>query len=202
MANYSLLEAVKKAYAAASEIATAIANHEVKADAHQISGVAGLREELDAGFADAAALATAVAALAARVTALEGREFTTLIPATYPSGAPHDTHETVVSELPANITNNSTYTLPNPFGINTRADVVIEIWVNGRWAEPGWDGNSGTGGTAYGADASYVQGVGIVVQTGVHGVAGASNQLGGGVANNTWGVVSAPCRVAIRKWEA
>jgi len=153
------------------------------------------------GSADAAALATAVAALAARVTALEARKSTTLVPATYPSGAPHDTHETVDAALPTNLAINSTYTLTNPFGINVRVDVVVEIWWNNRWADPGWS-SSTTGGL--GTKATYVQAVGIVVQTGRVMVATNSPDGGGGhgVTSANSAISSAPCRVAIRKWEA
>lgn len=140
-------------------------------------------------------------ALAARVTALEARKFTTLIPATYPSGAPHDTHETVVSELPANIAYNSTYTLPNPFGINTRVDVKVEIWFNGRWADAGWIYASPNG---IGVHAEYVQGVGIVIQTGRAALTAQSADSGSGLGVGPGGSnpTSAPCRIAVRKWEA
>ncbi|MBP7547013.1 MAG: hypothetical protein KA754_03580 [Corallincola sp.] len=139
-------------------------------------------------------------ALADRVTALEARKFTTLIPATYPSGAPHDTHETVDAALPASLAPNNSYILTNPFGINTRVDVVAEIWWNNRWAECG-SASSTTGGL--GTKATYVQGVGIVVQTGRVMVATNSpDGLGGhGVSSPNAALSSAPCRVAIRKWE-
>lgn len=151
---------------------------------------------------DAAALATAVAALAARVAALEARKFTTLIPATYPSGAPHDTHETVDAALPANIAANTRYVLTNPFGVNTRVHVTVELYLNGKWADPGEGGNLGSGTISAGTTGHYVQGEGIVVQTGNSGVANASVLLGGGHGiTSTSAVTSAPCRVAIKKWE-
>lgn len=155
------------------------------------------------GSADAAALATAVAALAARVAALEARKFTTLIPATYPSGAPHDTHETVDAALPANVAINTRYVLANPFGINTRVHVTVELYLNGKWADPGYDGNTGTGAVSAGVSGFYVQGEGIVIQTGTKFVSAQSSLVGGGhgVTSNA-GTTSAPCRVAISKWGA
>lgn len=151
------------------------------------------------GSADAAALATAVAALAARVTALEARKFTTLIPTTYPSGAPHDTHETVDAALPTNLAVNTRYVLTNPFGVNTRVSVVVEIYINGKWVTAGFSYSSSSG-QGYGVSGAYVQGEGIVIQTGSIAIATTSAYSGGagGVSTN---ITSAPCRVAIRKWE-
>lgn len=156
----------------------------------------------NAGSADAAALATAVAELAARVSVLEQRKHTTLIPVTFPSGAPHDKHETIVSQLPANVEANRRYVLPNPFGVNTRVSAVLELYVNGRWAEPKMDGLSGSGIAAYGAYATYVQGEGIVIQTGSTAVLVVSNQTGGGHGYTGASLTSAPCRVFVCKLEA
>ncbi|UWH29762.1 prophage tail fiber N-terminal domain-containing protein [Aeromonas veronii] len=156
----------------------------------------------NAGSADAAALATAVAELAARVSVLEQRKHTTLIPVTFPSGAPHDKHETIVSQLPANVEANRRYVLPNPFGVNTRVSAVLELYVNGRWAEPKMDGLSGSGIAAYGAYATYVQGEGIVIQTGATAVLVVSNQTGGGHGYTGASLTSAPCRVFVCKLEA
>ena len=127
---------------------------------------------------------------------------TTLVPTIYPSGAPHDAHETVVPELPANIVNNFRYVLPNPFGINTRVDVTVELYLNGKWAGPGHDGNTGTGNSSVGVSAFYVQGEGIVIQTGTNFVSAQSSLVGGGhgVTSNS-GTISAPCRVAVREFE-
>lgn len=154
------------------------------------------------GSADAAALATAVTDLAARVAVLEQRKHTTLIPVTFPSGAPHDTHETIVSQLPSNVEANRRYVLPNPFGLNTRVSTVLELYVNGRWAEPKMDGLSGSGTAAYGAYATYVQGEGVVIQTGSAAVMVVSNQTGGGHGYTGASLTSAPCRVFVRKLEA
>lgn len=140
--------------------------------------------------------------LTTRVTALEARKFTTLVPATYPSGAPHDTHETVDAALPANIAANTRYVLTNPFGVNTRVHVTVEVWVNNKWADPGFDGSTGTQDTSGGVVGYYVQGEGVVVQTGSFCVAAKSFLLGGGHGYTGTQITSAPCRVAVRKWEA
>lgn len=158
----------------------------------------------NAGSADAAALATAVAAIASRVSVVEGkvatleqRKSTCLVNVTG-TGAPH---ETVVTQLPANIAVNSRYVLLNPFGINTPVECLVEILLNGIWADPKFGGNAGTGSSSYGVAATYAQGVGIVVQTGRTGVCVDSAMAGGG--HGVTGITaSAPCRVFVRKLEA
>lgn len=147
------------------------------------------------GSADAAALATAVAALASRITALEVRKSTCLVHARG-TGAPH---ETVVSQLPSAVVANSRYVLPNPFGNDTPVIVWAEIFYTNKWANSGFVFAQG----GYGTVASYVQGEGIVVQTGSSDVASTSANIGGGhgtpVLPNLIG--SAPCRVFVRKLE-
>ena len=154
----------------------------------------------NAGSADAAALATAVADLAARMSVVEGkvatleqRKSTCLVNATG-TGAPH---ETVATQLPANIAINSRYVIPNPFGNNTPVICWAEVFANGVWSNAGWIYSAG----GYGTEASYVQGVGVVIQTGGTAIATLSNNSGGGHGINT-NVVSAPCRVFVRKLEA
>ncbi|MGL4614696.1 MAG: phage tail protein [Shewanella sp.] len=155
----------------------------------------------NAGEIDAAALATAVVDLAARMSVVEGRvatleqrKSTCLVNATG-TGAPH---ETVVTQLPANITINSRYVLPNPFGNNTPVTCWAEVFANGKWSRTGFAFTNGGG---YGTDASYVQGEGVVVQTGSNAVLGRSNDTGSGHDIAT-SVASAPCRVFVRKLEA
>ena len=150
----------------------------------------------NAGSADAAALATAVADLAARVSVLEQRKSTCLVNA-IGTGAPH---ETVVAQLPANILKDTRYVLPNPFGINTPVECWAEVFANGKWSRTGFVFGDPSG---YGADASYVQGEGIVVQTGGVALLADSAMTGGGhgVAGAV-SVQSAPCRVFVRKLEA
>lgn len=150
--------------------------------------------------ADASALATAVADLSARMLVVEGRvatleqrKSTCLVNATG-TGAPH---ETVVAQLPANIAINSRYVLPNPFGNNTPVICWAEVFANGVWSNAGCIYSGGGCGTG----ASYVQGVGVVIQTGGIAIITSSNNSGGGHGINT-NVVSAPCRVFVRKLEA
>lgn len=145
------------------------------------------------GSADAAALATAVADLAARVSVLEQRKSTCLVNATG-TGAPH---ETVVTQLPGNIQVSSRYVLPNPFGVNTPVECWAEVFANNRWSRTGFVLSE----SGYGASASYVQGEGIVVQTGGNSLV-ATSALSGSGHGISGGVASAPCRVFVRKLEA
>lgn len=152
-----------------------------------------------------AALATAVADLAARISVVEGkiatleqRKSTCLVNAVG-TGAPH---ETVVAQLPANVTINSRYVLPNPFGINVPVECWAEIFTNNRWARTGFMyGSNGTSSGGYGTAASYVQGEGVVVQTGGNAVLTTSSTSGSG-HNIAAVITSAPCRVFVRKLEA
>ncbi|MCF5862692.1 phage tail protein [Aeromonas veronii] len=155
----------------------------------------------NAGSADAAALATAVADLSARMSVVEGkvatleqRKSTCLVNATG-TGAPH---ETVATQLPANIAINSRYVLPNPFGNNTPVICWAEVFANGKWSRTGWAFANASG---YGTNASYVQGEGVVVQTGGNALLARSSEAGSGHGITTT-VTSAPCRVFVRKLEA
>lgn len=152
-----------------------------------------------------AALATAVADLAARMSVVEGkiatleqRKSTCLVNAVG-TGAPH---ETVVAQLPANVAINSRYVLPNPFGINVPVECWAEIFTNNRWARTGFMyGSNGSSSGGYGTTASYVQGEGIVVQTGGNAVLTTSSTSGSG-HDIAAVIMSAPCRVFVRKLEA
>lgn len=152
-----------------------------------------------------AALATAVADLAARMSVVEGkiatleqRKSTCLVNAVG-TGAPH---ETVVAQLPANVAINSRYVLPNPFGINEPVECWAEIFTNNRWARTGFMyGSNGSSSGGYGTAASYVQGEGVVVQTGGNAVLTTSSTSGSG-HNIAAVITSAPCRVFVRKLEA
>lgn len=148
----------------------------------------------NAGSADAAELATAIADLSARVSVLEQRKSTCLVNATG-TGAPH---ETVVTQLPANIAINSRYVLPNPFGNNTPVICWAEVFANGKWSRTGFVFYE----NGYGTDASYVQGEGIVVQTGGSALLVRSHAGGSGHGITTAVTSPAPCRVFIRKTEA
>lgn len=147
----------------------------------------------NSGTADAATLATAVADLASRISVLEQRKSTCLVNATG-TGAPH---ETVVTQLPANITINTRYVLPNPFGNDTPVICWAEAFTNNRWSQTGFIYAPSGCGTA----ASYVQGEGIVVQTGGLAVLTASNNAGSGHGTPE-AALSAPCRVFVHKLEA
>ena len=152
-----------------------------------------------------AALATAVADLADRMSVVEGkiatleqRKSTCLVNAVG-TGAPH---ETVVAQLPANVAINSRYVLTNPFGINVPVECWAEIFTNNRWARTGFMyGSNGSSSGGYGTTASYVQGEGVVVQTGGNAVVTTSSTSGGG-HNIAAVITSAPCRVFVRKLEA
>lgn len=148
------------------------------------------------GSADAAALATAVAALASRITALEARKSTCLVHAAG-TGAPH---ETVVSQLPSLIVPNSRYVLPNPFGNNTPVICSVEVCINNKWGQAGFAYAPGSGG--YGTSGCYMQGEGIVVQTGSVAVASASSNTGGCHGFTRDERIGAPCRVFVRKLES
>lgn len=130
-----------------------------------------------------------------RVAALERRKSTCLVHA-LGTGAPH---ETVVSQLPSAVVANSRYVLPNPFGNETPVIVWAEIFNMNKWANSGFVFAQG----GYGTVASYVQGEGIVVQTGSIDIGSTSANTGGGhgtpVLPNFIG--SAPCRVFVRKLE-
>lgn len=168
----------------------AVEGHEAKAGAHSISGVTGLQDALDSKEASGTA-SSLVTPLAARVTALEARKSTCLVNASG-TGAPH---ETVSANLPANIAINTRYVLANPFGVNVPVECVAEIYANGRWAKTGWMYASG----GYGVLASYLQGEGIVIQTGGVALLPAAPRDIGSAHAQTANVFSAPCRVSIRR---
>lgn len=151
------------------------------------------------GSADASALATAVAALAARVTALEARKFTAIVPATYPSGAPHASDETVSASLPASVVNNKEYVLVEPFGPGVPVTLKVQLWIGGFWCDAGWDGNATN--VAYGVVARQRAGYGIVVQTGATGVDAGKAIVGGGAGNSGVATTSAPCRVLVSRMD-
>lgn len=153
---------------------------------------------MNSGSVDAAAIATAIAGLSARVSTLESafnaRKLTCLVNAVG-TGAPH---ETVVAQIPSTISNNTRYVIPNPFGNDTPVICIVELLFNGRWADPGWENVSS--GAAYGVCAGYVQGSGIVIQTAKNYVIGPATDLGG-LGGGAGAATSAPCRVFVRKME-
>ena len=201
----------------------ALETHKVSTDQHTILGVAGLSSALSALTAADTSLSTSINNVASelsdltaadtalstsinnvasdlaltklRVDTLELCKSTCLVNAVG-TGAPH---ETVVTQLPADIAVNSRYVLPNPFGVNTPVECWAELLINGVWADAGWGRESSN---AYGTRASYVQGQGVVVQSGKIGVVAESRLCGGGHGLNTSYYITAPCRVFVRKLEA
>ena len=174
----------------------AVTLHEGKASAHPISGVTGLRAELDAlagASGGISAINDRLVVVEGKVETLEQRKSTCLVNAVG-TGAPH---ETVVTQLPANIAINTRYVLPNPFGNNTPVICIAEVFVNNKWADSGFI-YSGDG---YGTMASFVQGEGIVVQTGGAAMSTVSKDSGSGHGTGLR-TTSAPCRVFVRKLEA
>ena len=112
------------------------------------------------------------------------------------TGAPN---EIVSAALPANCRIGSRYVLANPFGINTPVTGWVEIFVNNKWSQTGFVYASNGG---YGVSFNYVQGEGIIIQTGGNAVVSSfSYDAGGGHgrANEGGTVTSAPCRVFIQK---
>lgn len=155
----------------------------------------------NAGSADAAALATAVADIAARVvvleskvTALEQRKSTCLVNA-IGTGAPH---ETVVTQIPTNIVTNTRYVIPNPFGNNTPVQCIAEVKQGDKWFAAGWLFTGAN--QSYGVSAGYVQGEGIVLQT-ARSYLTSSGVDGGGVGGQQSSATSLPCRVFVSKLE-
>jgi hypothetical protein len=157
-----------------------------------------LRQELD----DLAGVSGGIQALDVRLTAVEGkvsaleqRKSTCLVNA-IGTGAPH---ETVVAALPANIEVNTRYVLSNPFGSNTPVDCWAELFIDGKWSKVGWIYDSSGG---WGADACYVQGEGLVLQTGSYRLAWDSSKSGGGHGWTGGTLTLAKCRIFVRKLEA
>jgi len=101
---------------------------------------------------------------------------------------------------PATIATNARYITDNPFP-GFHVIVQIDLLVGGVWSDPGWDGNTGTGGSTYGAIAAQsLPSDKVIVQTGTSSVATASNLLGGGHGTtSTTPTTSAPCRVKVWK---
>nr|WP_315539518.1 hypothetical protein [uncultured Comamonas sp.] len=109
----------------------------------------------------------------------------------YPNGG--------TAAAPANAAVNSRYVSGNPFG-SSHVICVPELFYNGIWADPGWDGNSGTGNASYGARATQLSNNEIILQTGISALIIASNLTGGGHAAPVGAAVfSVPMRVKIWK---
>ena len=107
------------------------------------------------------------------------------------TGAPN---ELVSAALPANLAINTRYVLTNPFGANVPVLGWAEVYYNNRWSQTGYfDG--------YGVALNYVQGEGIIIQTGANALLTAkSSHAGGGHGmSGSTSITTAPCRVFIQK---
>lgn len=149
----------------------------------------------NAGSADAAALATAVASLASRITTLE--QATTIVNSAGQAASLGFVRETVSAGLPANLAINTRYSLTNPFGVATPVRCTLYLYVNSKWSEV--DSSMAAIATGYGAKAFYVPGEGVVIQTGRNGLMSASTDTLSGHANTTSTVTSAPAVVHIER---
>ncbi|MGY3876349.1 pyocin knob domain-containing protein [Aeromonas enteropelogenes] len=110
------------------------------------------------------------------------------------TGAPN---ETVSPAIPAAIVNNSRYVIPNPFGNSVPVICWAEIKINGNWCDASFalaDTNAG-----YGVKATFKQGEGIIIQTGVTGLIALGSQTGTGHTGFSGLITSAPCRVFISR---
>lgn len=97
------------------------------------------------------------------------------------------------------VVKNQQYTKINPFGNNTPVSVVAQVQLNGVWGDPNWIYNSNSS-QSYGVRANYIEGTGIVVQTGTISLGSGNNNSGtgfpppGSIPNET---TSIPCRVLV-----
>ena len=172
----------------------ALETHKVSTAQHTILGVAGLSSALSALSTSINNVASDLALTKLRVDTLNLRKSTCLVNAVG-TGAPH---ETIVANLPSNVAINTRYVLPNPFGNNTPVICWAELHLTGIWADVGFADNQTNG---LGTKASYVQGVGIIVQTGSYKL-NAKPAFAGGGHGITAEYTTAPCRVFVRKLEA
>lgn len=165
----------------------ALENHKLGVDQHTIAGVTGLTSALSTLDSN---ITNGLASVDTRLDALEARRSTCLVHA-LGTGAPH---ETVVAQLPTDIAVNSRYVIPNPFGNNTPVVCWAELFINGKWSKVGWIYDASGG---WGADACYVQGEGIVLQTGSYRLAWDSNKSGGGHGWAGGTFTLAKCRIFV-----
>jgi hypothetical protein len=150
----------------------------------------GAGKATNPGSVDVTALATTVSQHSGRLDALESSTGFTVL---YPNGG--------TAASPAAIGVNQRYVLTNPFpGFQVRCQVEV-LW-NNIWADPGFDGNAGTGGLSYGSRASQFFGSGdIALQTGATSpfLGTSSATLGGHGAAVGTVFTTAICRVKVWK---
>lgn len=175
----------------AGAVATAISAHEAKSSAHQISGVAGLRAELDAlagASGGVSAINDRLVVVEGKVATLEQLKSTCLVNATG-TGAPH---ETVVTQLPAKVGPSSgRLVLPNPFGNNTPVRVEVQTFLNNKWGVTGFIFSS----AGLGVYGGWVQGEGIIVQSGAYTASDSTTT--GGTHGFTGGNITTPLPVRV-----
>ncbi|MGL4757573.1 MAG: prophage tail fiber N-terminal domain-containing protein [Aeromonadaceae bacterium] len=176
----------------AGAVATEISAHEAKSSAHPISGVAGLRAELDAlagASGGISAINDRLVVVEGKVATLEQFKSTCLVNATG-TGAPH---ETVVAQLPVKVGPSSgRLTLPNPFGNNTPVRVEVQTFLNNKWGVTGFIFYGGAGIGFYGG---WVQGEGIIVQSGAYTASDSTTT--GGTHGFTGGNITTPLPVRV-----
>ncbi|WP_241609714.1 hypothetical protein, partial [Rosenbergiella australiborealis] len=96
------------------------------------------------------------------------------------------------------ISNNNRYVFNNPFGNGTPVLCYVEVYFNNKWYSPGvsfvnlstWGGG--------GSFAGYVEGEGIIIQTGYVSVSYNSN-TGCGLYGADINLSNAPCRIHVWK---
>ena len=93
------------------------------------------------------------------------------------------------------VVNNTRYVQTNPYGSTTPVIVQAEVFLHGKWADPAFIYASSTD-HGYGVNASYVQGEGIIIQTGKNAVKATSSNAGGG-HGDVGTITRAPCRVHV-----
>lgn len=156
--------------------------------AYGVMTVRVFTEVSNVGALDADQLATQLGVVDAKVQALDAATGFTII---YPNGGS--------AASPATVAINSRYVSANPFPGSYVMCVPQVLW-NGIWGDPGWDGNTGSGGQAIGVRAGMAN-ADVVVQTGITALLGASF-IGGsmhGVPSGTIVSTPLPCRVLC--WE-
>ena len=163
-----------------------IAKHKTESKAHPISSIENLSETL----AEIENLNAKVNSIIAQL----GTKREVCLVNALGTGIENEIVEPLVI---SNIGLSKTITLPNPFGNNTPVICIAEINYNNDWGQTGFVLNTTVGG--YGITASYVQGKGIVVQTGNVALTTLSVYTGNPFNITAGNVTSAPFRVRVIK---
>ncbi|WP_272972125.1 hypothetical protein [Comamonas terrigena] len=148
-------------------------------------------EATNSASVDAAVLATQLAVVDAKAQTADARSAALAaaigFAIVYPNGGSAAT--------PANVAISTRYVLPNPFP-GRYFICVPQVFYGGIWGDPGWDGNTGSGGSAAGVRAGMANSE-LVVQTGVTALLVASFHGGGmhGVAGGAVVTSPLPCRI-------